>query len=45
MIYPKQEEEASDKFMSEKALLEMHAAAQYPYPGVGRGTDAERFSV
>ena len=41
----KQEEEASDKFMSEKALLEMHAAAQYPYPGVGRGTDAERFSV
>ena len=44
-MYLKQEEEASDKFMSEKALLEMHAAAQYPYPGVGRGTDTERFSV
>ena len=44
-MYLKQEEEASDKFMSEKALLEMHSEAQYPYPGVGRGTDAERFSV
>ena len=44
-MYLKQEEEASDKFMTEKALLGMHAGPQYPYPGVGRGTDAERFSV